>query len=411
MRKAVFFLLLIFLPLSVFAQEEDYAEASDSLVQEIPCVKDSLPWPLSVQAKLDTLLKHPMFETTQVGVMVWDLDADSCIYRHQERQLLRPASTMKVITAITALDRLGGSYQFKTQLKYKGTIANRKLTGNLYCIGGMDPRFNQDDMRALVEGVKGLGIDTISGSIYADRTMKDGDLMGEGWCWDDDNPELSPLLIGRKNLFMEKFAEKLMDANIIVQGLLLSGQCPHDAVLVETRSHSMDQVLVKMMKESDNLYAESMLYQIAASTGHHPATAKHAQTIEKQLISKVGLVPSNYRLADGSGLSLYNYVSAELETRLLRYAYQNDNIYHHLYPSLPIAGVDGTLKKRMIGTAAQRNVHAKTGTLTGIISLAGYCRAANGHLLCFAIINQGVMSGKKARAFQDRVCVALCATQ
>ena len=124
MRKVVFFLLLLFLPLSVFAQEEDFAETSDTLVQEIPCANDSLPWPFSVQIKLDTLLKHPMFETTQVGMMVWDLDADSCIYRHQERQLLRPASTMKVITAITALDRLGGSYQFKTQLKVRLLIAN-----------------------------------------------------------------------------------------------------------------------------------------------------------------------------------------------------------------------------------------------------------------------------------------------
>ncbi len=54
--------------------------------------------------------------------MVWDLEADSCIYKHNERQLMRPASTMKLLTAITALDKLGGSYQFKTQLKYTGTI-------------------------------------------------------------------------------------------------------------------------------------------------------------------------------------------------------------------------------------------------------------------------------------------------
>ena len=55
-----------------------------------------------------------MFNTSQVGIMVYDLDADSTIYAHGERQLLRPASTMKVITAITAIDKLGGSYRFKT---------------------------------------------------------------------------------------------------------------------------------------------------------------------------------------------------------------------------------------------------------------------------------------------------------
>jgi D-alanyl-D-alanine carboxypeptidase/D-alanyl-D-alanine-endopeptidase (penicillin-binding protein 4) len=93
---------------------------------------------------------------------------------------------------------------------------------------------------------------------------------------------------------------------------------------------------------------------------------------------------------------------------LLRYAWRNSVIYEHLAPSLPIAGVDGTLEKRMRGTVAQGNVRAKTGTVTGISSLAGYCTAANGHQLCFSIINQGVMRGSDGKSFQDRVCVALC---
>lgn len=93
---------------------------------------------------------------------------------------------------------------------------------------------------------------------------------------------------------------------------------------------------------------------------------------------------------------------------LLRYAYNNSTIFNHLYEAMPIAGEDGTLKKRMRGTFAAGNVRAKTGTLTGISSLAGYCTAANGHLLCFCIINQGVMHNNNGRNFQDRVCVALC---
>lgn len=97
------------------------------------------------------------------------------------------------------------------------------------------------------------------------------------------------------------------------------------------------------------------------------------------------------KIADGSGLSLYNYVSADLEVKLLRYAYQNNNVYLHLYPSLPVAGQDGTLKNRMRGTFTAGNVRAKTGTLTGISSLAGYCTAANGHQICFSIINQGLV--------------------
>ena len=152
-----------------------------------------------------------------------------------------------------------------------------------------------------------------------------------------------------------------------------------------------------------------MYYQIAASTGNRPASAKSARSVERQFINqKLGLDASRYKLADGSGLSLYNYLSAELEVAMLRYAFRNDNIKQHLIHSLPIAGVDGTLKKRMRSGSAHGNVKAKTGTLTGIISLAGYCTAANGHELCFSIINNGIMHGSNARNFADKVCKLLC---
>ena len=138
------------------------------------------------------------------------------------------------------------------------------------------------------------------------------------------------------------------------------------------------------------------------------ARATDARNVTRQLIARLGLGHHAYRIADGSGLSLYNYVSAELLCMLLRHAWHTPAIIEALLPTLPIAGVDGTLEKRMRGTAAEGNVLAKTGTVSGISSLAGYCTAANGHQLCFAIINQGVMRNALGRDFQDKVCVALC---
>lgn len=174
-------------------EKENDSTAVDSLWSDSAVVKnDTLPWPRNVQTAIDALLRDDMFQTSQVGLMVYDLDADSAIYRHNERQLLRPASTLKVITAITALDRLGGSYQFKTELCYTGKVDSCVLHGNVYCVGGFDPRFNSDDLRALVEALRKMGVDTIRGNVYADLTMKDRDSLGEGWCWDDDNPTLSP---------------------------------------------------------------------------------------------------------------------------------------------------------------------------------------------------------------------------
>ncbi len=418
-RRWLLSLLLLLLTLPMAAQnDEEYEyvdEEQDSVVVDslwtdsLTVPADTLPWPQNVQMRMGRLLENDMFRTSQVGLMVWDLDADSVIFQYNERQRLRPASTLKAITAITALDRLGGSYQFKTELCYTGEIDSCVLRGDVYCVGGFDPRFNSDDMRALAEGLHKMGVDTIRGNLYADLSMKDADRLGWGWCWDDDNPVLSPLLIGGKDQFMRRFYEELRRMGIYLTGYMSEQQKPQDANCIVMRFHTIDQILMRMLKQSDNLYAESMFYQIAASSGNRPASAKSARQIIKQLCQKMGLPTGDYLFADGSGLSLYNYVTAELEVAFLRYAYLNPNILNHLLPALPIAGQDGTLRKRMTGEFTRGNVKAKTGTLEGVSSLCGYLTAANGHQLCFAIINQGVAEGAQGRRFQDRVCSALAA--
>lgn len=415
--KRLLYLLLIPVLMFVPAHAQENIEDGDVYVSDdadticvdsLPDEWQSLPWPQSVQESLTSLLDAPMFRTSQVGIMVYDLDADSAIFRHNERQRLRPASTMKLVTAIAAIDKLGGGYQFKTELCYTGSVADGVLRGDVYCVGGFDPRFNSDDLRAFVESIHKMGVDTIRGNLYADKTMKDSTRFGKGWCWDDDNPVLSPLLISRKDSFMTRFAEELREVGIVVEGTVGEAMKPGDAFCICRRFHTMDQILMNMMKESDNLYAESMFYQLAATTGSRPATARSARTVIDRLIEKVGLDASQYSIADGSGLSLYNYLTAELEIKLLRYAFMNSNIYLHLHPSLPQAGFDSTLKNRMHGPFTRGNVYAKTGTLEGVSSLAGYCTAPNGHRLAFAIMNQGVRRWRDARSFQDTVCRILC---
>ena len=168
------------------------ANSPDSIMpnDSIAAVPDSLvrPWPQAIVEGLTALVQSDLTQTSQLGLMVYDLDADSAIFCHNERQTLRPASTMKVITAVAALDKLGGSYQFKTDLCYTGEIKGKMLCGDIYCVGGFDPGFNNDDLNAFVESIRRMGIDTIMGNIYADKSMKDSATLGEGWCWDDDNP-------------------------------------------------------------------------------------------------------------------------------------------------------------------------------------------------------------------------------
>lgn len=404
MMKRLFFSAVLSLSMTLLWAQTDVQPGHS----ETYCSDEARPWPLNLQWRLDSMMRDPLLDYTQLGLMVWDLTDDCSLFSFNHRQLLRPASTMKVLTAVTALDVLGTDYQFTTSLYYKGDIQGRTLVGDLFCVGGMDPAFSRDDLKAFAESLHQAGIDTISGRVVSDVSMKDTLKWGEGWCWDDQNPTLSPLLVDRKANFTSQLVNALAEKGIVVRNVTVGmGLLPKDAVLVSRRQRSIDHILQRMMKDSDNLYAESVYYQIAAREGSQ-AKALYAQRQQRALLERAGLQSSRYRLADGSGLSLYNYLSAEAETKVLRYAYLHKPVYEHLLPVLPVAGVDGTLKKRMKDTPAGGKVRAKTGTLTGIISLAGYCTSSNGHLLCFAIINQGVQSASEARGFQDRICTILC---
>ena len=122
------------------------------------------------------------------------------------------------------------------------------------------------------------------------------------------------------------------------------------------------------------------------------------------MIKKLGHNPELYKIADGSGLSKYNYISPLLLVDFLKYAYSDSHVFTNLYKALPISGIDGTIKHRMKLGKAYRNVHAKTGSFTGISALAGYAKAANGNDLAFTIMNQNVLTLRQARVFQDKIC-------
>jgi D-alanyl-D-alanine carboxypeptidase/D-alanyl-D-alanine-endopeptidase (penicillin-binding protein 4) len=363
----------------------------------------------SIQARLNSLMQDPLLERTQLGLMVYDITADRTIYSYGARQTLRPASTMKLLTAVTALDLLGGDYLYRTSLHYTGEVRNRVLIGDIYCVGGMDPMFDEEDMNSFVRSILALGIDSIQGRLVSVTSFKEENLWGEGWCWDDDNPQLTPLLVMRKNEFLDRLSEKLRRSGVrLFNAPYATEPLPKNALNLGTRFRPLKDILVPMLKESDNLYAESMFFQIAAQMGPRPAKAVHARQLIKATLGKAGVANIEYKIADGSGLSLYNYVTPELMVKLLVYAYRKPAIIQHLYSALPIAGEDGTLKKRMLKTPAKGRVRAKTGTLEGISSLAGYCPTAEGHMLAFCIINQGVMKNTDGREFQDKLCTILC---
>lgn len=371
-------------------------------------VDSLLIWQQNMRAALDTMFQDELFERSQVGFLVYDLTDDSVIYNHGGRQLLRPASVEKVITSTVALSLLGEDYLFRTRLYYKGEVTDSILHGDIYIRGGFDPLFSWEDMSAFIQAFHELGIKQIDGNIYADLSFKDNLKWGDGWCWDDEQRTLTPLPYGGSDSFIPQFFIALDQDSIAHPMEYAEITTPLDSVkLLCERTHTMDQVLVPMLKNSNNFYAEALFYQLGASPEHPYAATRRSATKVEEFIQSIGLHPNDYYVSDGSGLSRRNFATAELVVRVLHYIWQHPEIYKHIQPALPIAGVDGTLESRMRGTTAEGVVTAKTGSLQGVSTLAGFAPSFGGHTLCFAILNSGVLKKKDAHLFQNRVCEVL----
>ena len=386
MVKRSLLYLLIFLSLPI--------QAADSLNLEIV-------------RRLDYLLKDSMLRHSQLGLYVYDLSDDNLLYAHNELQLMRPASCQKIVTAVTALTLLGNEYKFRTGLYLCGQQDGTSFKGDVIVRAGFDPLLKSAELQQFVQPLRERGIETIEGNLLLDMTMKDTLSRGAGWCWDDDDKLIRPLYLDGKTSFATPFRSLLRKEGIHIKGRTRLRELPDSAVCVAEIKRPMTSVLQPMMKESDNLCAESVFYQLAAHSQKPRASANEAVEYINALIDTLGLNSKHYRIADGSGLSLYNYATPQLFGALLRYAHKTPKIFSSLFESLPICGEDGTLKKRMRFTTAHGNVRAKTGSVTGVSTLAGYCTAANGHKLCFVIFNQGLIRASHGRAYQDRVLEAL----
>lgn len=196
------------------------------------------------------------------------------------------------------------------------------------------------------------------------------------------------------------------------------GMCPPDARSIAIVERPIEEVVHEALKESDNLNAEALLFHLAATSGKPYATASAGVIRIDSLLAFIdhiygekGVRVSPHKIVDGSGLSNYNMMSARLLLSVLRYAHSQPEIYDILIDALPHSGTDGTLKGRMGGKTMRGRIVAKTGSMTGVSTLAGYARAANGHTLAFVIMNQHVLKLSQARAWQDKVCTAICTSK
>ena len=387
-------------------------------------------WSRQLHERLQTIEEKAKAANFNTALCVYDLTDDSLFSAFNEQKTMIPASTHKLLTSITALDTLGDDGKFRTHAFYEGSIEQGVLKGDLCVVGGFDPAFSYQDLQRLAKAVKNLGIQRIAGHIVGDISMKDSLRLGYGWSWDDVpspvTPCLTPLFFnhqrpidGRMNMMMnaDEYFLQMLQKELKAIGVeskekaIKLSSSPSDTRQNKaffTVTHTIKDILPTLLQESDNLYAEALLYRLAATQHNAHATAKDGISLLWNLLEKAGIDKKRLRIVDGSGMSLYNGFTAEAQVKLLRYAYQKKKgIFDVLYASLPVAGESGTMMERMKEGTAHGNVHAKTGTHTNASCLTGYATASNGHLLAFAILCNGTTNRYGCRQFQDEICQEL----
>jgi D-alanyl-D-alanine carboxypeptidase/D-alanyl-D-alanine-endopeptidase (penicillin-binding protein 4) len=207
--------------------------------------------------------------------------------------------------------------------------------------------------------------------------------------------------------FLTLLAERLNRLAVNVRTMTIDTVSAH-AESVATFSRGLDSVITFLNKNSDNLSAENLLKTLGAERNGKPGTGRGGVSMVKRFLSTIEVDTTGQIIVDGSGLSRYNLTSPETVVRVLSAIYHRREQFEVFYHSLPIAGVDGTLSDRMIGTPAEGNLRAKTGTLSGVSALSGYVRTANGEMLAFAILMNNFASNVRMyRLVQDRIGVLL----
>ncbi|HET9125148.1 MAG TPA: D-alanyl-D-alanine carboxypeptidase [Solirubrobacteraceae bacterium] len=365
----------------------------------------------------------------QSGAEVLDLSTGATLYAHRAKVARIPASVEKLYTTATALQVFGPTARLSTSVLGTGGPHAGTWNGALYLRGGGDPTFGSAafDRRAygagatvqgLVRGLRADGIRAVRGPILADASLFDSD---EGTPATGNRPSiwvegaLSALSFNRgwaDSTGRVYWAHPALQAGRALVAALRAGGIavrdpavrvgvtPPDARLLATaRSPTIAALIALMNTPSDNFLAEMLLKDIGARAGRGGTTAAGAAVVRATIAARFGLHP---QLIDGSGLAYRDRTSPTQVVALLSQL-SADRPFR---ASLAIVGETGTLVDENRGTYAQGRCTGKTGTLSDVSNVVGYCRAADGHLLAYAFLMNGV-NPDAAHPVQDHMELAV----
>ena len=366
------------------------------------------------------------------GAYVYEVSGDRphAVFRWRQKTPRILASNTKLFTTTAALARFGVQGTLGTEVLGTGELDSEGVfSGSLYLRGGGDPTFGSrtftrnaygggataQDLAALLVDT---GIERVTGRVYGDESAFDS-LRGGPDSGYGVSPWVGPLsgLSYNRGLFPEggrgfqanppafaaaRLGEALKARGVTVRLKPRAGIAPVGArVIASVESPPMERLIRLTNKPSDNFFAETLLKDLAYQAGGVGTTAAGAR-IAASHARRLGIRAT---LVDGSGLARGNRASPQGIVRLLSTMYGSDD-YEVFVDSLPIAGRDGTLFDRMRRGPAKARCRGKTGTLSNVSALSGYCEALSGDNYAYSILMNGVYP-TGARKLQDLMLQAL----
>jgi len=366
------------------------------------------------------------------GAYAYDLTSGQTLFSERASTLRPPASVEKLYTATTALELMGATARLATSVLGVGHMAPGGVwEGSLYLRGGGDPTFGSSAFirsnyggvgasvsRLVSQLVRVDGIRAVTGSVLGDESLLDS-LRGEPSSGYAPDPflegTLSALAFNRgasgsvhgahapAAYAARQLWAALKSSGVSIRGASGAAATPAAATqLAQVQSPTLSELLGLTLPPSDNFFAETLIKDLGAMFGGAGTTAAGASVVSRTIGSLLGIHP---RILDGSGLSASDRTSPYQVAHLLA-ALAGTPLGTVLRERMAVAGRTGTLALRMRHTGAAGRCQGKTGTLTSVSNLAGYCTSANGHTIAFAIFTDGI-SVEAAHVFQDHIAITL----
>jgi D-alanyl-D-alanine carboxypeptidase/D-alanyl-D-alanine-endopeptidase (penicillin-binding protein 4) len=366
------------------------------------------------------------------GLFVMDASTGRVICRRAASTRFSLASNMKLFTTATAIARLGPQTRIPTKVERTGRVDDHGvLDGSLYLVGGGDPTLGTPafydrflgglgtNLLALKGQIREAGIRSVSGRLYADDTIFDR-LRGVPDSGYATSPYIGPLSgltfdSGYSSASGTSFAtdparvaaatlDRSLDAaGVNVKPQVALAKAPPDAeTIAVVRSPTIARIANATNVPSNNYFAETLIKLLGARFGTAGTTAAGAAVVTQFARSEGSYVHA----VDGSGLTRTGKASTAQVVHLLR-AVRAEPYGEDFVHSLAVAGREGTVADRMQGTAAAGRCRLKTGTLTGVSALSGYCFTRSGKTMIFSILMNGVRDLNLAHLEQDRIAAAV----